>query len=209
MRARQTKVKDKVRQYLSRDRSRAHRSRAGARGDEHMHTAHTLSRPPHREVFAESYGSPRHVSRHPKRYDQRGRIRRLGPLQRVEVQRRHRHLVQRGGVVFRGFNYFCNNGTTHTCTTWGSVGFRKLYGPNELDTSWFSHQIPSGGCLGHLISTSQPNLTIGSAGMYHISWALRARVGVCGSAPRQAIAAPRSAFHDLARPLLVTAGPNG
>ena len=27
--------------------------------------------------------------------------------------------------------------------------------------------------------------------MYHISWALRARVGVCGSAPRQAIAAPR------------------
>ena len=37
--------------------------------------------------------------------------------------------------------------------------------------------------------------------MYHISWALRARVGVCGSAPRQAIAAPRSAFHDLARPL--------
>ena len=101
MRARQTKVKDKVRQYLSRDRSRAHRSRAGARGDEHMHTAHTLSRPPHREVFAESYGSPRHVSRHPKRYDQRGRIRRLGPLQRVEVQRRHRHLVQRGGVVFQ------------------------------------------------------------------------------------------------------------
>ena len=100
VRARQTKVKDKVRQYLSRDRSRAHRSRAGARGDEHMHTAHTLSRPPHREVFAESYGSPRHVSRHPKRYDQRGRIRRLGPLQRVEVQRRHRHLVQRGGVVF-------------------------------------------------------------------------------------------------------------
>ena len=161
----------------------------GAWGRAHAHCTH--SRPPHREVFAESYGSPRHVSRHPKRYDQRGRIRRLGPLQRVEVQRRHRHLVQRGGVVFRGFNYFCNNGTTHTCTTWGSVGFRKLYGPNELDTSWFSHQIPSGGCLGHLISTSQPNLTGGSAGMYHISWALRARVGVCGSAPRQAIAAPR------------------
>ena len=44
MRARQTKVKDKVRQYLSRDRSRAHRSRAGARGDEHMHTAHTRAR---------------------------------------------------------------------------------------------------------------------------------------------------------------------
>ena len=50
MRARQTKVKDKVRQYLSRDRSRAHRSRAGARGDEHMpHCTHL--RPPHREVF--------------------------------------------------------------------------------------------------------------------------------------------------------------
>ena len=102
-----------------------------------------------------------------------------------------------------------DNAHRYPCTTWGSVGFRKLYGPNELDTSWFSHQIPSGGCLGHLISISQPNLTGGSAGMYHISWALRARVGVCGSAPRQAIAAPRSAFHDLARPLLMTAGPNG
>ena len=53
VRARQTKVKDKVRQYLSRDRSRAHRSRAGARGDSwgraHAHCTH--SRPPHREVL--------------------------------------------------------------------------------------------------------------------------------------------------------------
>ena len=163
----------------------------GAWGRAHAHCTH--SRPPHREVFAESYGSPRHVSRHPKRYDQRGRIRRLGPLQRVEVQRRHRHLVQRGGVVFEASILLQQRDNAHRypCTTWGSVGFRKLYGPNELDTSWFSHQIPSGGCLGHLISTSQPNLTGGSAGMYHISWALRARVGVCGSAPRQAIAAPR------------------
>ena len=115
MRARQTKVKDKVRQYLSRDRSRAHRSRAGARGDEHMHTAHTRAR-------------------HTERCLQRvmGRLATFPDIQNVMtnaaayvVWGRCNGWKYSGGIGiwcsvgewFSRLQYFCNNGTTHTDTT--------------------------------------------------------------------------------------------